>query len=149
MQNDIMSVEQHYRTLAILWFALFVSQFLFLIVIFFAKPEVYRFDFSRPLLSENAPFIAAFALLAITNFALSFFLRRKYLNQAVTEQKPALVQTAMILGCALCESISLFGMILAFAFSHQYFFVWFALGIFGTILHFPRRENLIAASYKK
>jgi hypothetical protein len=48
----------------------------------------------------------------------------------------------------LCEAISLLGVALAFAFSYQYFFLWFALGILGTILHFPKRDNLVAASYK-
>jgi hypothetical protein len=37
---------------------------------------------------------------------------------------------------------------MAFAFSYQYFFLWFALGILGMILHFPKRDNLIAAAYK-
>jgi hypothetical protein len=58
------------------------------------------------------------------------------------------VQTAMIIGCALCESISLFGLLLVFLEGYQYFFLWFALAILGFVLHFPRRENLIAASYK-
>jgi len=80
---------------------------------------------------------------------LSFVLRKRFINQAINEQKLQLVQTAMIIGCALCESITLFGVVLAFAQNYQYFFLWFALGILGIILHFPRRENLIAASYKK
>jgi F0F1-type ATP synthase membrane subunit c/vacuolar-type H+-ATPase subunit K len=144
-----MNVEQAYRTLAIIWFALVVSQALLLVVVYFAKPEAFRFDFSKPLLGENAPIILVFALLAISNLALSFVLSRKYLNQAVAGQNIAPVQTAMIIGCALCEAISLFGVVLVFAFSYQYFFLWFALGILGTILHFPKRDNLVAASYKR
>ena len=135
--------------MAIIWFAMLASQMLLLMVLFFAKPEAFQFDFSKSPLGENPMMTMMFAVLAISNLGLSFVFKRKYLNQAITEQKPALVQTAMILGCALCESISLFGLVLAFAFSYQYFFLWFALGIVGTILHFPKRENLIAASYKK
>lgn len=135
--------------LAIIWFALLVSQMGLLVVIFFAKPDAFRFDFSKPPLGEKPAMTMLFAALAFSNLALSFFLSRKYVNQAVAEQKPALVQTAMVVGCALCEGISLFGVVLAFAFSYQYFFLWFALGIIGTILHFPKRDNLIAASYKR
>lgn len=149
MQNQNSNVEGQYRTLTIVWFALLVSQLLLLVVIYFAKPEVFRFDFSKSLLGENALMTGMFALLAISNLVMSFVLSRKYLNQAIAERKPALVQTATIIGCALCEAISLFGVVMAFAFSYQYFFLWFALGILGTILHFPKRDNLIAASYKR
>jgi len=149
MQNQKPNVEGQYRMLTIIWLALLFSQAMLLVVIFFAKPEVFRFDLSKPLLGENAMMVVIFAVLAISNLAMSFVFSRKYLNQAVTEQKTELVQTAMIIGCALCEAISLFGVVMAFAFSYQYFFLWFALGILGTILHFPKRDNLIAASYKR
>ena len=149
MQNQNQNVEGQYRIMAIIWFNLLVSQLVLLVVIFFAKPEVFKFDYSKPLLGDNGMIIVIFALLAISNLMLSFVLRKKYLNQAIAEQKTTLVQTAMIVACALCEAVSLFGVVLAFAFSYQYFFLWFALGILGTILHFPRRNNLIAASYQK
>ena len=149
MQNQNQNVEGQYRIMAIIWVNLLVSQLLFLVVLFFAKREIFNFDFSRPLLGENPAMVIALAVLGVSIFLLSFVLRRKFVNQAINEQKADLVQTAMIIGCALCEAISLFGVVLAFAFSYQYFFLWFALGILGTILHFPRRDNLIAASYQK
>lgn len=149
MQNQNLNVEQQYRMLTIIWFALLASQFLLLIVVFFAKPEVFKFDFSESPLGKNAMMTGVFALLAISNLVMSFVFSRKYINQAIAEQKAGLVQTAMILGCALCEGISLFGVVMAFAFSYQYFFLWFAFGIMGTILHFPKRDNFIAASYKR
>jgi hypothetical protein len=143
------NIEQSYKTLVIIWFALLVSQILFLVVIFFAKPEVYKFDFSKPLLGQNPALIIPFAVLAITNFALSFIMKKRSYGQAVEKQEIAYVQTGLILACAFCEAISLLGMVLAFAFSYQYFFAWFALGILGIILHFPRRDDVVSASYKK
>lgn len=148
MKDGKMNVEQMYRTLAILWFALFISQVLFLVVIFLTKPELFRFDFSKSLLDKNAIIIIIFALAAILNIAISFFLKKKYLNQAVADRNIHFVQTALIVGCALCESVSLFGMMLAFVADYQYFFLWFILGIGATIFHFPRRDNLIAAGHK-
>ncbi len=141
--------EQAYRTLMLIWVALLASQFMFLVVIFFAKPEVFKFDFNKPLFGENAAIVIAFAFLAITNFALSFIMKKRSFEQAVEKQQIAYVQTGLILACAFCEAISLLGMVLAFAFSYQYFFAWFALGILGFLLHFPRRDDVIAASYKK
>ncbi len=149
MRDQKLNVEGQYRILTFVWIALLFSQLLLLVVVFFARPEAFRFNLSKPPLGESPLITIMFALLAVSNLVLSFVLRRKYLKRAVAEQKTELVQTATITGCALCEAISLFGLVMAFAFSYQYFFLWFALGILGTILHFPKRDNLIAASYKK
>ena len=146
--NQNQNVEQSYRTLIILWFALLNSQVLLLAALYFAKPTIFEFDFSKSLLGENAAMVIVLAILAVSTFLLSFVLRSRFINQAIAEQKMALVQTALIVGCALCEASSLFGLVLAFAFSYQYFFLWFVFGILGMVLHFPRRENLIAASYR-
>lgn len=144
-----MNVEQIYRTLVFLWFALFVSQFLFLVVIFFVKPGLFKFDFSQPFLpGKFAIIVLIFLVVGITNLAVSFLLKKKYLDQAIAEQNIHFVQTALITGCALCESASLFGLMLAFVADYQYFFIWFILGIGATIFHFPRRDNLTAANYK-
>ncbi len=143
------NIEQSYRTLAIIWFALLSSQVMFLVVTFLAKPELFKFDSGKPVLGENASIIIAFAFLALTNLALSFVMKKRSFEQAVAEQKIAYVQTGLILACAFCEAISLLGIVLAFAFSYQYFFVWFAVGLLGIILHFPRRDTVIAANYKK
>jgi hypothetical protein len=144
-----MSVEQSYRTLVIIWAALLMSQLLFLVLIYFVKPEVYKFDFSQPLLGKEPALVFILGIMSIADFVASLVLRRKYLNQAVAEQNIGLVQTAMIVGCALCEAISLFGLLLVFLQNYQYFFAFFALAILGMILHFPRRESVIAASYKR
>ena len=150
MQSENPSIEDQYKTLSIVWFALLVSQFMFLVVIFFAKPEVFRFDFAKPVLGgENSIVIIALAVLGITTFVMSFVFKSKFLKQSIDEQNTGLVQTAMIVACALCEATTLLGLVLVFVFTYQYFFLWFALGILGIILHFPKRENLIAASYKK
>ncbi len=147
MQNT--KSEDTYKTLVILWFALLMSQVMFLVVIFFAKPEIFKFDWTKPILGENAVIVILFAVLALANFGLAFVMKKRSYEQSVAEQKVVLVQTGLIIACALCEAISLLGMVLAFAFSYQYFFLWFALGILGIILHFPRRDDVIAANYKK
>ena len=147
--NQPGNVEQSYRTLIVIWFALLNSQILLLVVLYFTRPEIFRFDFSKPLLDENSTMVIVLAVLAVLTFLLSFVLRKKFINQAINEQKKELVQTTVVIGCALCESISLFGFVLVFALNYQYFFLWFAFGILGIILHFPRRDNLIDASYKR
>lgn len=148
MQNS--NPVETYRTLLMIWFALLVSQITLLIALYFAKPEVFRFDFSKPFFFGESPvLLAVFALLAFVNLGLSFFIKKRAFAQAVESQKVSYVQTGLIVALAFCESISLIGMVLAFAFAYQYFFLWFALGILGIILHFPRTDDVVAASYKK
>jgi F0F1-type ATP synthase membrane subunit c/vacuolar-type H+-ATPase subunit K len=148
MENQT-TIKQEYRTLALIWFVLLFSQAMFLIVIFTSKPEVFNFDFSAPVSAGgNTPLIIALAVLALVNLSLSFVIRKVSVAQAIARQDPQYVRLGLIIGCAFCESVSVMGMIVAFAFSYQYFFLWFALGIAGIILHFPRRKHLLAASGK-
>lgn len=143
-----LSAEQFYRTSTMLWAALLMSQLMFLLVIFLVKPEVFEFDFTKPLLGENATLTIILFALALVNIALSFIFKRMYLNKAINEQNLELVQTAMIIGAALAETASLFGLVLVFTNSYQYFFIFFIIGIVGILLHFPKRQNFNDASYK-
>jgi F0F1-type ATP synthase membrane subunit c/vacuolar-type H+-ATPase subunit K len=149
MQNEKPEIAGQHQTMIVLWAALLMSQFLFLLMVFLIKPELLKFDFSKPLLGDDAVIIGIFALLAVAAVGASFVLRKQNVDKAITEQKVAHVQTGLIIGCALCEASSLLGLMLAFAFDYQYFFFWIALGIIGMLLHFPKRNDIIAANYKK
>ncbi len=148
MPNEKINPSDAYQTFMVIWVALFVSQFLFAGLALFVKPELLRFDLTKPLLGENPVVVVVIAMISLANFGLSFGLRNKFLAQSVAEQNIALVQTAMIAGCALAESISLFGLVLAFAFDYQWFFLFSGLGILTTLLHLPRRSDIAAASFK-
>jgi F0F1-type ATP synthase membrane subunit c/vacuolar-type H+-ATPase subunit K len=143
------SAEQSYRTLLIIWAALLFSQLMFVVLIWFSRPELFKFDFSQPLLGDNAVIVGLFAMLSFSDIVISLILRKKTLERSVAEQSIPLVQTAMIIGCALSEAISLFGVMLAFAFNYQYFFLFSILGVIGILLHFPRRSDVHAASYRQ
>ncbi len=149
MSGHTSEIDHKYRTMVTIWFILLLSQFMFFGVVIAIKGEVFVIDESQPMLGSNPPIVIAFAFLAVTNLVLSFFLKRRLLDQAVVEQKPTLIQTGLVIACALCESISIIGVVLAVAFSYQYFYLWIALGIFGIFLHFPRRQQLIDASSRK
>ena len=148
MQNEKINPEQAHTTLMIVWFALVMSQLLFLVILYFIKPGLFRFDLTQPLLGENAVVVGALAAIAIVNLVTSFTLRKRYIGQAIATGSIAMVQSALIVGCALCESISLFGLLLGFAFDYPYFFAFSIVGIVGTLLHFPRRGDIHAASFK-
>ncbi|MBP7474001.1 MAG: hypothetical protein KBF83_03360 [Pyrinomonadaceae bacterium] len=148
MQNEKINPEGAHVTLLTVWGALLMSQFLFLVIVFFAKPELFKFDFTKPLLGENAIIVIALAAVSLADLVISIVIRKKFVERAVTEQNIGLVQTGMIIGCALAEATSLLGLLLAFVFDYQYFFLFSILGIIGILLHFPKRGDIHAASYK-
>ena len=143
------NVKVKYETLVVIWGSLLMSQVMFLVVIYFVKPELFTFDFTSPLLGKHPIVIVLFAAAAIAVFILSFVLRNQHIRRAVADRDEGCVQTGLVLGCALSELCSLLGIVLAFVFDYPYFYFWIALGIVGVLCHFPRRDTLAAASYKK
>lgn len=126
-----------------------MSQFVLVAVIFFAKRDTFKLNFSEPILGDNSLIVIIFAILAVALLIASFILKNRFLSMAIEKQNVSLVQTAVIVACALCEAVSLFGVVLATVFNYQYFFIFPAVGILGMIFHFPKRENTHLASYNK
>src|ERR1700742_2767735 len=83
MQKQKIDPAKAQQTFTIIWFALLFSQFLFLVLIYVGRPEVFRFDLSRPVLGENAVVILVLAIVSLTDLAISFVMRKKYLDQAI------------------------------------------------------------------
>lgn len=146
---DNPKAEHQLRITKIVWVVFLVSQISFLTALFLAKPDLFRIDPGAPVLGENPLVPIIFAFLAFANLAFSFLVKSLAVKKAIDEQNLKLLQSGTILALAFCESVSIMGLILAFAFNYQYFFLWFALGIFGILLHYPRRGNFLAVNYKK
>jgi hypothetical protein len=153
-------IKVQYQTLVVIWFALLMSQVLFLVVVYAAKPELLaatppsdNFSVAAPAVTDffgDKPLITfAFAASALIFFALGLILSRQHIRRAVRDSDASCVQTGLVLGCALSEIPSILGLILAFGFEYPYFYLWMALGAFGIILNFPRKSNLDAATYKQ
>lgn len=148
MQNEKPNVEAQYKSLLIIWAALLMSQFLLLLVVFFVKPKLFGFDLSGPFGGEEP--VLNFALLGIGGLAavMSFALRSVFVRNAVKSGTPALITSAVIVGVAMCEVATLFGILSAMHNGYPYFFIFFIIGILGVLLHFPQRDDLTAASFK-
>ena len=119
-QLETPTIEQRHRTLLIIWFTLLMSLMLYLFVI---------------------------RMMGVTpqeNSKLTLIL--KLLGKAVTAQRVELVQPAYIVAFALCEVAAL----LAFADNRMtgssYYYIGFAVGGLGLMLHFPRRQHFLDAS---
>lgn len=139
-------IDQKYRTLVVLWLILLFSQMLFAVVIYSVRGQLFRPDLSQPFLGDTPAIVIGAAILAFTNLAISFVVRKLAIERGIAEQRPSYVQTALLLGCAFCEAVSIIGLVLALGFDYPYFFLWLIAGFAGIFLHFPRRKHLLDAS---
>lgn len=136
------------QTMMVIWFALLMSQFMLVGFAYFVKPELLDLSDAELLPAESTLMIAAFAVISISVLAVSLFLRKTFLARSVAEQSVYLVQTAMIVGVALSESVVLFGLLLALVAGYKYFFLFGILGVIGVLIHRPTKKAVLDATYK-
>src|SRR5688572_8007878 len=137
-------LDTRYRSMLILWFALLMS-----VVMFFVLTMAAPAPFDR---ERNAPTsVVLFALAAVGTFlvVLSFAAKRKMLQRSVEKQEPMLVQQALVVACAMCEVSALFGVLERFAIGSGDHYVLFLVSAIGVALHFPKRNQLIEASWNE
>jgi hypothetical protein len=140
MQVD---VEKQYKTLVTLWFGMLMSIATLFAVSIFAGPE------GQPGPTSTTNGIVLFALAAIGTFVmvLSFAVKRKLLQRSVEKQDVTLVQQAMIIACAMCEVSALLGLVERFAIGSGEHYLLFLIAAVGILLHFPKRDQLLAATW--
>ena len=124
-----------------LWMAMFVSiGFYYALTLFATRPED---------VEPNSTLFLVLVAIGLSTTFISFPIKKKLINQAVEQQHVPLVQQGYIVAWALCEIPAMLGLLDFFMTSNRYFFVLFFLALFALLLHFPRREHVINASFKK
>ena len=139
-------LNKRYQTLLVLWFALLMSIVLYFVVALLVVPDPE--PGSAPTGRANS--LLTFALAALGTFlvVLSFAVKRRLLERSVENQDVTLVQKALVLACAMCEVAALIGLLERFIIRNSDYYLLFVVAAIGTALHFPRREQLLAATYK-
>ena len=131
-------VEARHKVFLILWLALFVSIMLFLVLVLVTGSQ----GTPNPTLS--------YALLGVgaTTVLVSFLLKNQLVQKAINNNDIAALQSAHIVSLALCESAALFGVVDRFVTASQTSWLLFAIAAIGILLHFPRKDQIRAVSYK-
>ncbi len=136
------NIDARYRTMLILWLGQMMSVVMFFFVTQFANSSAH----TDPSATNSLSWV--FLCLGALSAIISFVLRSKILQRSVDMQDPALVQTGVTIGLALCEVPALLGVVERFAFPGSNYYLLFVIAFAGMALHFPRRDFLLAASYK-
>jgi hypothetical protein len=132
-------IQAFYRVLLIIW----AAQMMALAVFFLLALFVFR--------SQETGDLTMFwmlAALSIILVAVSFVVKQKFFAQAIEKQNIAAIQQGQIVAIALCEAAALFGLLARAITGTRYFYLPMAVAALGLLLHFPRREALMAASFK-
>ena len=143
--------EARLRVMRILWVAFLASVGLYALVAYLANPlsDVERARIQGDPAPAGVPtvLVALFAL-GVALVVASFVLKQAFAKRAAARQLPDAFQTGFILALALCESAALFGLVGLFVTGNRYAYALLAFGALGIALHFPRREQLLAAYFK-
>ena len=134
------NIDVRMRTLRILWIAIVLSVGMYYVFTVLAdRPE--------GLTPNNTLFIVLLAI-ALSTTLVSFPIKGMLLKKATEKQQLPLVQQAYVVALALCEVSALMGLVDFFVTANHYYYSFFILAAAAQLLHFPRREHLINASFK-
>ena len=138
-------LDTRYRSMLILWFALLMSVVMFFLMTIVAAPAPFDRDGDAP---------TSFVLFALAGVGtllvvLSFAVKRKMLQRSVERQEPMMVQQALVVACAMCEVSAVLGMFERFSLGSGDHYVLFLVSAVGIALHFPKRDQLLAASWNE
>lgn len=139
-------LEARLRTLRILWGAFLMTVVIYVIISVFALPSgANAADAGR----DNPTLLMVLAAAGLSTVIISFFVKRHFYARAAERQDPQQLQQGFILAVVLCEMAVLFGLLGLFSTWNRYAYGLFVLGALGIALHFPRRDAVAAAYYKR
>ena len=133
-------IEPRIRTMRTLWLALVMSVVIYFIFTLFIG--------SSASATPNNTFSIILAVVGMMMTLVSIPIRQKVVARAVQEQKVAMVQQGYITALAVVEVSALLGMLDFFVTGNRFYFVPFLIAIIGQLIHFPRRQDVLAASFK-
>lgn len=80
---------------------------------------------------------------------ISFPIKSKLLRRAVDQQQVQLVQQGYVVTWAVTEVAALLGMLDFYLTDHRHYYILFIISALGQLLHFPRREHVLDAAWKR
>ena len=138
--NQQETVELLIRKMRVLWSALVASVAMYYLLTLFAE----RAEDAQP---NDVLFLVLVAIAILTTLA-SFVIKKKFFAKAEEQQQVQLVQQGFIIAAALTEVAALLGVLDYFVTGDRYYYVLFLFAACGQLLHYPRREPFLHATFK-
>jgi len=135
------NIELRLRTMRTLWFAMLMSIVMYYVFTLFAV---------RP--ANGAPNNTIFLILvsaAVVTTLVSFPIKNALLKKATDQQEVPLVQQAYIVAWAVTEVGGLLAILDFFLTGDRYYYLMLIIAGCGQLLHSPKREHLVNASFKR
>lgn len=133
-------IELRIRTMRTLWIAMFLSiGGYYVFTIFAGRSEN---------LKDNRTLSLVLIGVALSTTLISFLIKNRLLNRAIEQQQVQLVQQAYVVTWAVIDVAALLGMVDFFLTGDRYYYLLFLIAACGMLLHFPRSEHVINASFK-
>jgi hypothetical protein len=121
----------------VLWIALIMSIAGYFVVTLFKQ----RSEDLQP----NTMLSLIFAVIAVSTTLISLPIKSKLLSKAID---PGQVQQAYVVAWAVTEVGALLGVLDYFLTTNRYYYVPFLIALCGQLLHFPRSEHVMNASFR-
>jgi len=100
-------------------------------------------------LAPNNTLFLGLVVVSLSATLVSFLVKSQLLNRAIEQQQMEQVQQAYVVGWAITEVGALLGMIDYLVSGDRYYYVLFIIAACGQLLHYPRREHVLNASFKR
>jgi hypothetical protein len=80
---------------------------------------------------------------------VSFLIKSRLLSKALEQQDVGMVQQAYVMAWAIAEVAALLSMLDFFLTNNRYYYALLIIAALGLLLHFPRREAVVNAAFKR
>ena len=138
-QNDLqLQIEQRIRTMRTVWSAMVLSIGVYYVFTLFAE---------QPAVNPNSALSRTLVAVGLLMIPVALAIKKRFLTQSVEQQQPQLVQQGYVIAWAVTEVAALLGLLDFFITGNRYYFLLLIIGACGQLLHFPRRQHVIAAYY--
>lgn len=139
--NQASSVDAQLRTMRTVWLAAVLSIGGYFVVCLLNQ--------RKEDLEPNNTLFLVFVAVSLSATLVSFFIKGQLLNRAIEQPQVQQARQAYVVGWAITEVGAILGIIDYFATRDRYYYVLFVIALCGQLLHFPRREHVLNASFKR
>ena len=127
--------ESRLRAARLIWIGMLASIGLYFLLgfILLREPDPRNIE-----ATEVKVFLGPLLVMSLISVFLSFAVKKYLLARTAESRRPEAAQTATIVGFALAEAASIFGLIAVLVTGNPFSFFIIAIGAVGMLLHFPR-----------